>query len=203
MCWSLINNDMIIVFGNEGSVGHGYAAQALRAVDLEVCADDVFVGASSVTTPARERPTLRCVIDRLWPNDMVLVFDLASLGNGYSDVLDTLRMVAEKSAAVACLSRTDAGWTIVRHETLVAALTLVADMDRKIRTIRARDASRRLSDRGAKLGRPGSLSAELRREALAALAAGSTVSEVARALNTSRQTILRVRRSQETNEGSA
>ncbi|MCG7400409.1 helix-turn-helix domain-containing protein [Caballeronia zhejiangensis] len=112
-------------------------------------------------------------------------------------------MIAEKGASVACLSRTDAGWAVVRHETLIAALTLIADLDRKVRTLRARDASRRLSDLGAKLGRPGSLSAELQREALAALAVGSTVSDVARALKTSRQTILRLRRSQRPREGSS
>ncbi|MDR5822325.1 helix-turn-helix domain-containing protein [Caballeronia sp. LZ043] len=192
---------IIVVFQNEGSVGHECATQALRSIDLEVCEDDVFVGASSAATPARERPTLRCVIDRLWPTDIVVVFDLASLGNGYCDVLDTLRMIAEKGAAVACLSRTDAGWAVVRHETLLAALTLVADLDRKVRTLRARDASRRLRDLGAKLGRPESLSAELQRQALDALAAGSTVSDIARALNTSRQTILRLRRSRNISEG--
>ncbi|WP_407642517.1 helix-turn-helix domain-containing protein [Caballeronia arvi] len=51
----------------------------------------------------------------------------------------------------------------------------------------------RLHQRRQSVGRPCSLSGAARAEALKALSSGSTVTQVARALNTSTQTIMRIR----------
>ncbi|WP_327363264.1 helix-turn-helix domain-containing protein [Caballeronia arvi] len=56
-----------------------------------------------------------------------------------------------------------------------------------------RIAVERGKQKDTRTGRPSSLDAQSRRRVLDALASGTTVPEVARATNTSRQTIMRIR----------
>ncbi|SAK79447.1 resolvase domain-containing protein [Caballeronia hypogeia] len=172
---------------------------AMRSMDslhhLDVRNEDVFVGQALSTTPASERPVLQHVISRLWPEDLLVVFDLASLGNGYADVLGTLQTIQAKKAAVVCICRTDAGTAVVRGETLSETLLPVMELDHRLRALRSSEAVQQMKRDGTSMGRPSSLDPDLRRKALEALAAGNTVTEVARLLSTSRQTIMRLRAS--------
>jgi putative DNA-invertase from lambdoid prophage Rac len=69
----------------------------------------------------------------------------------------------------------------------------VAEFERDLLIERTQSGLKRAKADGATLGRPLALDAEKRAKVLAQLAAGSSVSALARQMATSRQTIMRVR----------
>ena len=72
-------------------------------------------------------------------------------------------------------------------------INAVAEFERDLLVERTQAGLSRARAEGKRLGRPGSLTAEQRREVVRGLAEGASVSALARAYETSRQTILRVR----------
>ncbi|MDR5785210.1 helix-turn-helix domain-containing protein [Caballeronia sp. LP003] len=183
---------IFVLIRDEDEVRRQCAMRSMDSLHLDVRDEDVFVGQALPTTPALERPVLQHVISRLWPEDLLVVFDLASLGNGYADVLSTLQTIQAKKAAVACICTAVAETALIRGETLIETLLLVMELDHRLRALRASEAAQQMKRDGTRMGRPSSLGPDLRRKALEALAAGNTVTEVARLLSTSRQTILRL-----------
>ncbi|MDR5784398.1 recombinase family protein [Caballeronia sp. LZ065] len=183
---------IIALIRDEDRLSQASAARTLMSFDLEVCDEDIYMGDASPTRRASERPVLQEAIGRLWRHDLLVVFDLVALGNSPTDVFRTLREIKDKGASVACICATKDGFDVVRDELLIQTLGLVAELDSRVRKPRACEAAQILKQHDARIGRPPSLDAESRRRALDALAAGRTIAEVARALNTSRQTIMRI-----------
>lgn len=186
---------IFVLIRDEDEVRRQCDMRHVASLDLEVRDEDVFVGEALPTSPASERSVLQHVISRLWPDDLLVVFDLASLGNGYADVLGTLQSIQAKKAAVACVCTAVAETVVIRGETLIESLLLVMELDHRLRALRSSEAAQQMKRGGRRMGRPSSLGPDLRRKALEALAAGNTVTEVARLLSTSRQTIMRLRAS--------
>ncbi|WP_061127851.1 helix-turn-helix domain-containing protein [Caballeronia catudaia] len=81
----------------------------------------------------------------------------------------------------------------MRDHILIRTLELAAALDHELRRARTKEAAIVSINAGQSVGRPCSLSGAARAEALKALSSGSTVTQVARALNTSTQTIMRIR----------
>ncbi|MDR5798019.1 recombinase family protein [Caballeronia sp. LZ008] len=188
---------IIALIRDEDRLSQASAARTLISFDLEVLEEDIYMGDASPTRPASERPVLQEVIGRLWRHDLLVVFDLVALGNSPTDVLSTLREIKNKGASVACICTATEGFAVVGDDVLIPTLGLVAELDSKVRQMRACEAAQIMKQHGARIGRPASLDAESRRRVLDALAAGRTVAEVARAMSTSRQTIMRIRRSRD------
>ncbi|WP_053572991.1 helix-turn-helix domain-containing protein [Caballeronia cordobensis] len=184
---------LIALIRDEESLSRAKAVRTLMSLDLQVREENIYIGDALPRRPASERPALQKAIGRLWPNDLLVVFDLVALGNSPTNVLCTLQEIRSKGASVACISLAENGYAVVRDDVLVATLALVAKLNTKVRKLRACDAAEILKQKGTWTGRPSSLDAESRRRVLDALASGTTVTEVAKAMNTSRQTIMRIR----------
>ena len=75
----------------------------------------------------------------------------------------------------------------------MGVINTVAEFERDLLIERTQAGLRRARAEGKRIGRPASLTAERRAEALRRLQAGESVSAVARALGTSRQTVTRAR----------
>jgi putative DNA-invertase from lambdoid prophage Rac len=73
------------------------------------------------------------------------------------------------------------------------ALEIAVEVERLAKRARALEAAAAAKRLGLPQGRPASLTDSQRNQALRALAAGKTVTAVAQAFNTSRQTIIRLR----------
>jgi putative DNA-invertase from lambdoid prophage Rac len=149
--------------------------------------------AVDLSTPAAERPGLRTTISRLRAGDTLVVPRLTCLGSTISDVLGTLRRLGEMRVAVHCLE-VSAQENLAAVDTPAAhVLKAVVAFERVVRGARVSRGLARARAEGRPAGRPNSLSPVARRQALARLVAGESVSEVARAAGTSRQTVLRIR----------
>ena len=105
----------------------------------------------------------------------------------------TLTTLAGRGAHAICL---DAGKTDLCASgdgSPIRMLQLAAELERDAKRARALDAAAIAKKDGTHQGRPASLSDSQRQQALKALAAGTTVTAIARVLSTSRQTIIRLR----------
>ena len=153
----------------------------------------VFVERSSCTAPMASRPAFQRVLRRLQGGDTLITTRLWCLGNSVADVVATIDLLARRSIATVCLAYDKLDLCSEQGRAFVSALRLAEDLERVARRSRAREAANAAKERGVAQGRPSSLTPAQQRQAMHALGAGLTVTEIARSLNTSRQTIMRLR----------
>ena len=165
----------------------------IDAADFLVDMGCVLVDHCSNAVAAVSRPALQQVIRRIKPGDTLVVCRLGYLGNGIGDVVSTLNAIAARRAHAVCLDAGHEDLCVTGNHSPVRMLQLAAELERDAKRARALDAAAIAKQVGAPQGRPASLSASQREQALSALATGSTVTAVARVLSTSRQTIIRLR----------
>ncbi|CAN7371649.1 recombinase family protein [Caballeronia sp. LjRoot29] len=153
----------------------------------------VLVDNCSHAVNATSRPALQRAIRRIKPGDTLVVAHLGYLGSSISDSVSTLTALAGKGAHVFCLEAGKADLCASGEGSPIRMLQLSAELERDAKRARALDAAAIAKKDGTHQGRPASLSDSQRQQALKALAAGSTVTAIARVLSTSRQTIIRLR----------
>ena len=153
----------------------------------------VLVDHCSSAVSAVSRPALQQVVRRMKPDDTLVITRLGYLGNGIADVVSTLTKLAGKRAHAICLDAGKNDLCVSGDDSPIRMLQLAAELEREAKRARALDAAAIAKKDGTPQGRPASLSDSQRQQALTALAAGSTVTAVARVLSTSRQTIIRLR----------
>ncbi|SAL35405.1 transposon resolvase [Caballeronia sordidicola] len=179
------------------TAGHHQARESdlieIDAAGFLVDMGSVLVDQCSNALVSTARPALQQVIRRINPGDTLVVARLGYLGNGVGDVVSTLSRLAAKRAHAICLDSGKNDLCVNGDDSPIRMLQLAAELERDAKRARALDAAAIAKQVGAPQGRPASLSALQRQQALSALAAGSTVTAVARVFSTSRQTIIRLR----------
>ena len=153
----------------------------------------VFVERTSCTTPMASRPAFQRVLRRLQSGDTLVTTRLWCLGSSVSDVVATIDLLTRRSIAAVCLAYGKLDLCSEQGQAFMSALRLAEDLERVARRSRAREAASAAKQRGVAQGRPSSLTPAQQRQAMLSLGAGLTVTEIARSLNTSRQTIMRLR----------
>ncbi|SAK65993.1 transposon resolvase [Caballeronia temeraria] len=153
----------------------------------------VFVERCSCTIPAVSRPAFQRALRRLQTGDTLITTRLWCLGNSVQDVVATINMLERRGVATVCLAYGKSDLCSKEGFAFVEALRLAEELERVTRRSRAREAASAAKERGVAQGRPSSLSPAQQHQAMLGLDAGLTVTEIARSLNTSRQTIMRLR----------
>ncbi|MDR5821590.1 recombinase family protein [Caballeronia sp. LZ043] len=153
----------------------------------------VFVECCSCTAPMSSRPAFQRAMRRLQAGDTLVTTQLLSLGNSVSDVLATIEQLGRRGIVTVCLAYGTQDLCAAEGQPFIDALRLAEDLERVTRRSRAREAANAAKERGVAQGRPSSLTPAQQQQAIDSLGAGRTVTEIARALNTSRQTIMRLR----------
>jgi putative DNA-invertase from lambdoid prophage Rac len=165
----------------------------IDAAGFLVDMSSVLVDYSSDATPAASRPALQQALRRMSAGDTLVIARFGYLGNVLGDIASTLEAFSARGTRVICLESGDMDLAASGEASVLTVLRLAIEVGRNTKRCRAVDASAAARKGGVALGRPVSLSSAQRAQALDALAAGSTVTAVARLLDTSRQTIIRVR----------
>ncbi len=165
----------------------------IDAAGFLVDMSSVLVDYLSDATPAASRPALQRVLKRIYFGDTLVITRLGYLGNALGDIASTLESFSMRGARVICLESGDMDLAASGEASVLRVLRLANEVGRNTKRRRAVEASAAARKDGVALGRPVSLSSAQRAQALDALAAGNTVTAVARLLATSRQTIIRVR----------
>lgn len=157
--------------------------------------DAVYVDVVSGKTPAAERvefAAMLAMLARLRGPRRLIVSKLDRLGRDAADVLATVKRLEGLGCAVRVLQLGELELTSAAGKMVLATLSAVAEMERDLLVERTRSGLERARREGKPIGRPRALKGREAR-ALELLAAGRSVSAVARALAVSRATVIRAR----------
>ena len=147
----------------------------------------------SGSVAAMERRGFARLVDRMEEGDVLVVTKLDRLGRNAMDVAATVRALAALGVRVHCLALGGVDLTSSTGKLTMGVINAVAEFERDLMIERTQAGLARARAEGKPIGRPMSLTTDQRAEVVRRLLAGESVSAVARALGTSRQTVARVR----------
>lgn len=166
----------------------GFAIQPRRYVEERV----------SGSVPSMQRPGFAKLMDKLEDGDTLVVTKLDRIGRDSIDVQRTVQMCKERGIRLHVLQLGSLDLTSSTGEMTVKVLAAVADFERDLIVERTLAGQARARAEGRRFGRPPKTSESDRKEIARRLAAGETVTAVARAYGVSRGTIVSVRASTQT-----
>ncbi|AJX35422.1 recombinase family protein [Burkholderia oklahomensis] len=165
----------------------------IRAAGFNIDPRRVVAECVSGSIAAKQRAGFTKLLDRLEDGDVLIVTKLDRLGRNAMDVRATVEELAAVGVRVHCLALGGADLTSAAGKMTMMVLIAVAEFERDLLLERTAAGLARARETGKVLGRPKALSDKQEALALARLAEGQPVAAVARELNTSRQTIMRLR----------
>lgn len=163
--------------------GAGFAVQPSRVITETV----------SGSVPASERQGFGKLLDRMEPGDVLVVTKLDRLGRNAMDVRGTVEALQRIGVRVHCLALGGVDLTSAAGKMTMGVIAAVAEFERDLLVERTQAGLARAKAEGKALGRPSALGDTQLTEVGKRLAAGESVAAVARAMSTSRQTIMRAR----------
>jgi putative DNA-invertase from lambdoid prophage Rac len=179
---------------------HGLPEEDLRQIDQAGYAlhlSRLIVERVPAYRAAVERPLLQRLMRRVACGDEVVVPDLSCLGNGARDVVSTIEQFRAAGVRLRCLETGPPDLARQPEPVAVTALRAICRLDVIARRARSEESIERARSSGIVPGRRPTFSQREKGRILQSLARGTSVTEVARAFGTSRQTVLRIRAAQE------
>ena len=167
--------------------------QEIEAAGFAVTPRRVVSETVSGSSAIEQRPGFMRLMDKLEQDDVLIVTKLDRLGRNAIDVATTVDRLETMGVRVHCLALGGVDLTSPAGKMTMGVINAVAQFERDLLIERTQSGLRRAKAEGAVFGRPATLDAEQRDAVLTDLAAGVSVSELAKQHGTSRQTIMRVR----------
>jgi putative DNA-invertase from lambdoid prophage Rac len=161
----------------------GFAVQPSRVVAETV----------SGSVPTSERQGFGKLLDKLEAGDVLVVTKLDRLGRNAMDVRATVEALTGVGVRVHCLALGGVDLTSAAGKMTMGVIAAVAEFERDLLVERTQAGLARAKAEGKALGRPSALSPAQVAEVGKRLAAGDAIAAIARAMGTSRQTIMRTR----------
>ena len=158
-------------------------------VDKRRIVSETVSGSSAI----EQRPGFLKLLDRLEADDVLIVTKLDRLGRSAIDVTTTVTKLASLGVRVHCLQLGGCDLTSPAGKMTMGVLSVVAQFERDLLIERTQAGLERAKAEGKTLGRPVLLTPVQQDQVRTKLAGGASVSAVAKAFNTSRQTIMRIR----------
>jgi DNA invertase Pin-like site-specific DNA recombinase len=180
---------MIYGYARVSTDGQSVDAQVrqLRAAGAETVYREVASGAKT------DRAQLRRTLDQLDAGDVLMVTRLDRLARSTRDLLNTLHMIAGRTAGFRSLGDTWADTTTPHGRLMLTVLGGLAEFERELIRARTAEGRERAKARGIKLGRKPKLTPHQKREAIRRRdELGEPVREIARSYNVSHSTISRL-----------
>jgi DNA invertase Pin-like site-specific DNA recombinase len=177
---------------------YGYARvstkdQTLASQDAQLrAAGCVQVFAEKVSGAKTDRAELARLLKRLEPGDVLMVTRLDRLARSTRDLLNILDAIGKAGAGFKSLADTWADTTTPHGRLILTVLGGLAEFERELILARTSDGRARAKAKGVKFGRPQSMTAHQRQEALQRLQDGATQADLARTYDVSQATISRL-----------
>lgn len=165
----------------------------IRAAGFEVAPQRIVAETLSGSTAIAQRSGFARLLDRLEEGDVLIVTKLDRLGRDAMDVSATVALLTAQGVHVHCLALGGVDLTSSAGKMTMHVINAVAQFERDLLIERTQSGLQRAKAAGKKLGRPARLSAEQQQAISLKLLEGQSLSALARAYGTSRQTIMRVR----------
>lgn len=142
---------------------------------------------------ASQRPAFRKMLEQIRKGETLIVSKLDRLGRDAIDVLQTVRLLGERGVKVIVLQLGTTDLTAPAGKLLLSMLAAVAEMERDLLVERTQAGLARAQAQGKVLGRPPKTTPEQRSEIRRRLAAGESVSALARLYGVSRANVIGIR----------
>ncbi|MFL1819296.1 recombinase family protein [Pantoea agglomerans] len=163
----------------------GFAVRPQRLIEEQI----------SGSVAASERPGFARLLDRMENGDVLIVTKLDRLGRDAMDVRKTVEQLAMSDIRVHCLALGGVDLTSPAGKMTMQVISAVAEFEKDLLIERTHSGLARARAAGKRFGRPPALNDEQKQAVLERIDAGATISSIARAFDTTRQTILRVKAS--------
>ena len=167
--------------------------QEIEAAGFHVEPRRIVTETISGSTAIAQRRGFSKLMDRLEAGDVLIVTKLDRLGRDAIDVSLTVKALAGMGVRVHCLALGGVDLTSSAGTMTMNVLNAVAQFERDLLIERTQSGLNRAKAEGKTLGRPATLSEQQKQAVRDGLAAGESVSALARKLGTSRQTVMRAR----------
>lgn len=161
----------------------GYKIEARRYVEEKI----------SGSVPALMRPGFKKLLDRMESGDTLVVTKLDRIGRDSIDVQKTVELFTEHGIRLIVLQLGNLDLTSSSGALMVKVLAAVADFERELIVERTIAGQARARAAGTHMGRPSKTTGEQRQAIRSRLAAGKSVSAVARDYKLSRATVMGIR----------
>lgn len=168
-------------------------AREIAAAGFSIQEPRLIAETVSGSVAASERPGFSKLLDKLESGDVLVVTKLDRLGRNAMDVRATVEALAVLGVRVHCLALGGVDLTSAAGKMTMGVIAAVAEFERDLLVERTQSGLARAKAEGKTLGRPSALSDVQVQEVSKRLAAGEAVAAIARAMGTSRQTIMRAR----------
>ena len=165
----------------------------IEAAGFAVSPHRIVTESISGNVAASARPQFAKLLDRLEPGDVIVVTKLDRLGRNAMDVRATVERLAAGGVRVHCLALGGVDLTSAAGRMTMGVLITVAEFERDLLIERTQAGIARARAEGKVMGRPPVLSKVQQAEVMRRLAAGESVSQLARDYGTTRQSIMRIR----------
>lgn len=146
----------------------------------------------------KQRKGFARLLDKMEQGDVLVVTKLDRLGRDAIDVSTTVARLEEMGIRVHCLALGGVDLTSSAGKLTMGVINAVAQFERDLLIERTQSGLARAKAQGKPLGRPAALTADQQAQVRERIAAGETVSAIARDMGASRQTIMRARNVQTT-----
>jgi putative DNA-invertase from lambdoid prophage Rac len=163
----------------------------IEAAGFTVAPRRVVSETVSGSSAIEQRRGFMRLMDKLEQDDVLIVTKLDRLGRNAIDVAATVDRLETMGVRVHCLALGGVDLTSAAGKMTMGVINAVAQFERDLLIERTQSGLKRAKADGAILGRPATLDDQQRAFVKAKLAEGLSVSELARRLGTSRQTIMR------------
>lgn len=179
------------VFGYARVSTEGQELAAQREALTAAGVDRIF--SEKISGARADRPELAKLMKVIGEGDQVIVTRLDRLGRSTRELLDLLHQIGDRGATFRSLADSWADTTTAAGKLMITILAGLAEFERSLILARTSEGRARAVQRGVKMGRRPKLTPHQRGEALARLASGETVVDVAKSYNVHHSTISRLR----------
>ncbi|WP_406586700.1 recombinase family protein [Asaia lannensis] len=177
---------------------YGYARVSTdtQSVDAQLPAleaeklDMIFVETVSGAVPARERPVLASLLDRLQPEDSLVVVRLDRLGRDAIDMLQLVSALDERNVRVRILALGIETGT-ANGRLFLTILMAIAEFERELIRERTRAGIAAARAAGRRIGRPRALTSAQTQHVRVLAAQGLSIRDIASVMNVGRATVHR------------
>lgn len=168
-------------------------AREIAATGFDVKLKRIIAETVSGSVAASERPGFGQLLNKLEAGDVLVVTKLDRLGRNAMDVRATVEALTGLGVRVHCLALGGVDLTSAAGKMTMGVIAAVAEFERDLLIERTQSGLARARAEGKALGRPRSISEAAMSDVQDRLAAGESISAIAKAYSTSRQTIMRIR----------
>jgi putative DNA-invertase from lambdoid prophage Rac len=165
----------------------------IQAAGFKVEPKRIITETVSGASAIQQRKGFMKLLDRLDEDDILIVTKMDRLGRNAIDVKATIDRLTGMHVRVHCLQLGGADLTSAAGKMIMGMLNTFAEFERDLLIERTQSGLARAKAAGKQLGRQPVLTPTQRELVRAKIAAGESVSAVARCLKTSRMTIARAR----------